>query len=196
MTIGVILAGGRSSRMGEDKAFVNLAGKPLIEHALNRLAPQVERVVVNSNADPARFARYKVPVVPDAAPGIAGPLAGICTVLARWPHTDIVTVAIDLPFVPPDLVAKLCGGRNCICHYARPDTRHALAIWWAPHSYAALHNYLLTGRRDVRGWLERHGTAVACATSLAFNVNTPDDLRRAERMLASSPTSTPQVNAA
>ena len=196
MTIGVILAGGRSSRMGEDKAFVKLAGTPLIEHALNRLAPQVEHTVVNSNADPARFAGYGVPVVADAASGIAGPLAGIYTVLARWPDADIVTVAIDLPFIPPDLVANLRGGGDYMCRYARPDTQHALAIWWAPHSHAALHDYLMTGRRDLRGWLERHGTAVACATSLAFNVNTPDDLRRAERMLAPPPISTQQVNAA
>lgn len=196
MTIGVILAGGRSSRMGEDKAFVHLAGTPLIEHALDRLAPQVERTIVNSNGDRARFARYGVPVVADSAPGIAGPLAGIYTVLARWPDADIVTVAIDLPFTPPDLVANLRGNGDGMCRYARPDTQHALAIWWAPHSHAALHDYLMTGRRDLRGWLERHGTAVTCAPSLAFNVNTPADLRHAERMLASSPTSTPQVNAA
>lgn len=196
MTIGVILAGGRSIRMGEDKAFVNLGGMPLIAHALDRLTPQVERTIINSNADRARFARYGVPVVADAAPGIAGPLAGIYTVLARWPDAEIVTVAIDLPFIPPDLVANLRGSGHSTCRYARPDTQHALAIWWPPHSHAALHDYLTTGRRDLRGWLERHGTAVACATSLAFNVNSPDDLRHAERMLASSPTSTPQVNAA
>lgn len=196
MTIAVILAGGQSRRMGRDKAFVALGGAPLIEHALNRLAPQVERVIVNSNADPAPFARYCVPVIADAAPGIAGPLAGIYTVLARWPHTDIVTVAIDLPFIPADLVANLRGGDGCICRYAQPTAQHALAIWWAPHSHLGLQDYLMTGRRDLRGWLERHGEAVACASSLAFNVNTPDELQHAERMLASFPISLPQVNAA
>lgn len=202
MTLAVILAGGRSSRMGRDKAFVTLAGTPLIEHALTRLAPQVERVVINSNADPAQFARYKVPVVADALPGIAGPLAGIYTALARWPDEDIVTVAIDLPFIPADLVANLRGRDGCACRYARPGARHALAIWWAAHSHLALHDYLTTGRRDLRGWLERHGAAVACTPDLAFNMNTPDELGNAERMLAVAPlfsfssSSTPQVNAA
>ena len=200
MTIGVILAGGRSSRMGADKAFVTLAGMRLIEHALSRLAPQVERVIVNSNADPALFARYDVPVMADAAPGVGGPLAGIYTVLGRWPNGDILTVAIDLPFIPADLVATLRGGDKGRCRYARPGPQHALAIWWPPHSDRALRDYLTTGRRDLRGWLERHGEAVACTPDLAFNVNTPDELREAERILAgvpfSPPPSTPQVNAA
>ena len=200
MTLAVVLAGGRSSRMGRDKAFVRLAGTPLIEHALHRLTPQAERVIINSNADPTLFARYDVPVVADAAPGVAGPLAGIYTVLVRWPYTDIVTVAIDLPFIPADLVATLRGGDQAPCRYARPGLQHALAIWWPPHSHIALQDYLMTGRRDLHGWLQQHGEAVACAPALAFNVNTPDELRDAERILATAPfssrLSTPQVNAA
>lgn len=196
MTVAVILAGGRSARMGRDKAFVELAGKPLIEHALDRLTPQVERVIVNSNANPALFARYDVPVVADAAPGVAGPLAGIYTVLARWPYADIVTVAIDLPFIPRDLVANLRGRDRDTCRYAQHNEQHALAIWWAPHSHLALHDYLTTGRRDLRGWLQQHGEAVVCAPQAGFNVNTPADLLRAERMLAADSISSLQVNAA
>lgn len=196
MTLAVILAGGRSARMGRDKAFVELAGRPLIEHALARLTPQAERTIVNSNASPELFARYGVTVVADAAPGVAGPLAGIYTVLARWPHADIVTVAVDLPFVPLDIVASLRGRDGDTCRYARHDAQHALAIWWAPHSHLPLRDYLMSGRRDLRGWLQQCGEAVACAPQTGFNVNTPDDLLRAEQMAASTPIFSPQVNAA
>lgn len=196
MTFAVILAGGRSARMGRDKAFVELAGKPLIEHALDRLTPQVERVIVNSNANPTLFARYDVPVVADAAPGVAGPLAGIYTVLARWPCADIVTVAIDLPFIPHDLVAKLRGRDGDTCRYAQHNEQHALAIWWAPHGHLALHDYLTTGRRDLRGLLQKHGEAVTCTPHAGFNVNTPYDLQRAEQMIATNPIYSLQVNAA
>lgn len=196
MTIGVILAGGRSTRMGRDKAFVPFAGTPLIARAIDRLTPQVERVIVNSNADPAQFARYRVPVVADAAPGIGGPLAGIYTVLAHWPQADIVTVAVDLPFIPADLVASLRGGDGRLCRYAQPGAQHALAIWWAPQSYLALQDYLTSGRRDLSGVLACIGEPVACAPTLACNVNTPAELRDAERALAAISHFPPQEAAA
>lgn len=196
MTLAVILAGGRSSRMGRDKAFVELAGRPLIAHALACLRPQATRVVVNSNADAAAFAAYGVEVFADDAPGVEGPLAGIVTALARWPNADLVTVAIDLPFVPHDLVARLRGGDDDICRFAQHDAQHALAVWWAPHSHASLMLYLQSGRRDLRGYLARRGAAVAWTPHNGFNVNTPDDLTRAERMLTSGSPTSLQVNAA
>src|SRR5690242_6663170 len=108
--VGVILAGGQSRRMGgTDKAFLPLAGRPLIAHVIERLRPQVDAVVVNSNGDPARFADFGLEVIADAIGGFQGPLAGILTGMqwarrharnARW----IATAAADTPFLPRDVV--------------------------------------------------------------------------------------------
>ena len=90
-TLGVILAGGQGRRMeGADKAFVRLAERPLFDHVLSRLAPQVDAVIVNANGDPARFADYDLPVVADTVDGFAGPLAGVlaapntCARMVGW----------------------------------------------------------------------------------------------------------------
>jgi molybdopterin-guanine dinucleotide biosynthesis protein A len=76
---GVILAGGLARRMGGgDKALLLLGGEPLLARVIARLRPQVEEIVLNANGDPARFARFGLPVVPDTVKGFAGPLAAHC----------------------------------------------------------------------------------------------------------------------
>jgi molybdopterin-guanine dinucleotide biosynthesis protein A len=113
--VGVLLAGGRSERMGgEEKSLIALGGKRLIAHAAARLGPQVDRLVVNANGDLARFAFLDLPVVPDADGGTSGPLAGILAgmtwAVANAPSAQwVATLAADTPFVPTDLVATLSG---------------------------------------------------------------------------------------
>ena len=109
---GVILAGGRSSRMGmTDKALLPLAGKPLLAHVIARLAPQVADIVVSANGDLSRFAPFGLPVVADSVAGYPGPLAGVLAGL-EWAAVNrpaigsIVTVPTDTPFFPLDLVAR------------------------------------------------------------------------------------------
>ncbi|MEM6490044.1 MAG: NTP transferase domain-containing protein, partial [Pseudomonadota bacterium] len=81
---GVILAGGLARRMGGgDKALLALAGRPLLAHVIERLAPQVDGLALNANGDPARFARFGLPVLADTVPGFAGPLAGVLAGM-RW----------------------------------------------------------------------------------------------------------------
>ena len=110
---GVVLAGGRSRRMGGgDKALRTLGGVTLLERAVERLRRQVEAMVLNANGDPARFARFALEVVPDNVPGFAGPLAGVLagldwTAQHRPDCNFIVSVATDAPFFPTDLVARL-----------------------------------------------------------------------------------------
>src|SRR5215212_8394605 len=109
--VGVILAGGQGRRMdGRDKALLPLAGRPLIGHILERLAPQVDRVVINANGNAVRFAAFGLPVVADPRETFEGPLAGILAGMiwagpsaptARW----VATVPADTPFVPRDLVS-------------------------------------------------------------------------------------------
>src|SRR5262245_50199392 len=109
---GVILAGGQSRRMGGgDKGLLDLAGKPMLAHVIERLAPQVGRMIINANGDPARFARLGLPVVPDTVPDFAGPLAGVLAGM-RWSMANapaarwIATAAGDAPLLPTDLVVR------------------------------------------------------------------------------------------
>jgi molybdopterin-guanine dinucleotide biosynthesis protein A len=110
---GALLAGGRSSRMGgREKGMLAVAGKPMLAHVIARLAPQVGRIVINANGDPARFAGFRLPVVADVLEGYAGPLAGLHACLA-WARAEtpearyVATVPIDTPFLPTDMVARL-----------------------------------------------------------------------------------------
>jgi len=97
---------------GHDKALVTLAGRPLLRHAIDRLRPQVNRLALNANGDPARFEDLGLPVFGDTIAGFVGPLAGIFAGLS-WAQQQrpmpeaIVTAAVDTPFFPLDLVQRL-----------------------------------------------------------------------------------------
>ncbi|MCE7897557.1 MAG: molybdenum cofactor guanylyltransferase, partial [Gammaproteobacteria bacterium PRO8] len=111
--IGIILAGGQSQRMGGgDKCLRPLGGRPLLAHVVERLKPQVDRLALNANGDPARFAAFGLPVIADGVPDFAGPLAGVLAGMewaaATLPEAHyIVTAPGDGPFLPSDLVRHL-----------------------------------------------------------------------------------------
>jgi molybdopterin-guanine dinucleotide biosynthesis protein A len=110
--VGVLLAGGKSSRMGGgDKCLRVLGGKPILTRIIERLQPQVSEIVINANGDPARFDAFGLPVVSDSVAGYQGPLAGVHAALewvkANRPGVEhVVTVATDTPFFPADLVHR------------------------------------------------------------------------------------------
>lgn len=107
---GVVLAGGLGRRMGGiDKGFVELDGRPLAAHVIERLAPQVGTIIVNANQNAERYARFGYPVVADAIAGFAGPLAGLHAGLTAATTPYVVTCPCDSPFLPADLVARLAG---------------------------------------------------------------------------------------
>lgn len=187
-TLGLILAGGRSRRMGTDKAFVPLAGRLLIEHVIARLAPQVDALVISSNAPPEDFAAFHLPVLADIHGGFRGPLAGVHAALAAYPDDVVISVAVDLPLLPPDLVERLKQGWDGTrCRYIGQGAEHALAILWPPRWAAALEDYLRTASR-VSGWLAAQGEPVQLVpesmAALDTNLNTPADLARIEALLA------------
>jgi molybdopterin-guanine dinucleotide biosynthesis protein A len=116
--IGVVLAGGKSSRMGGgDKALVPLGGRPLLAHVIERLRPQVTEIALNANDDLERFAQFGLPLAPDRLDGQRGPLAGVHAGLA-WAEANrpesrfVITVAADTPFFPADLVSRLCAATD------------------------------------------------------------------------------------
>jgi molybdopterin-guanine dinucleotide biosynthesis protein A len=179
---GVILAGGLSRRMGQDKAQVRLGGRRVVDHVIARLAPQVAALAVNTN-DPSLM--VPVPVLPDTVPGRPGPLAGILAAL-DWADAlgarRVVTVAVDTPFLPPDLVERLvAAGAPAV---AVSDRVHPVCGLWPVAAREGLRAAVAGGLRRVRDW-----SVVAAAVPVAFpaesmvNVNTPEDLAAAEARL-------------
>lgn len=190
-TTGIILTGGRSTRMGEDKAGVKLGNKTLLAHVIDQLGPQVDRLVINSNGDLAGYAQYHLPVIADSLTGQQGPLAGVHAALTKYPTEYLVTVAVDIPHLPADLVARL---RACLgtarCAFASNGNHHALALLWAPGSLTLLEEYLATGERSIKKFLADHGAMVLFDrvgdAGLFYNINTREDLARAESALTIS----------
>ena len=188
--IGLILAGGRSTRMGgRDKALIPLANETLLARAIRQLINQVTNLAVNTNADPEQFSVYRLPIVADRLPGLPGPLAGIHSALLEYSQSRVLTVAVDIPFFPADLVARLQAGLDDhVCSYAFNGEHHSLAILWAPGSAGLVETYLATGERSLKGFLAEHGRAVLFNrpgdAGLFDNLNTPEDLARVEQGLS------------
>jgi molybdopterin-guanine dinucleotide biosynthesis protein A len=192
---GVILAGGRSRRMGGgDKGLLDLAGKPMLAHVIDRLSPQVARLAINANGDPARFAALGLPVVPDTVAGFAGPLAGVLAGM-RWSRTNapavrwIATAAGDGPLLPLDLVARCVeaveGRRNAIALAQSAGELHPVIGLWPVALADDLEAELAAGVRKVLHWTDRHGTVpvefpfarlAGVEIDPFFNANTPQEL--------------------
>ena len=198
-TVGVLLAGGRARRMGGgDKCLRPLAGRPLLAHVIDRVAPQVGPLVLNANGDPGRFAAFGLPVAADLLPGAPGPLAGVLAGMA-WaavhaPATPwILTVATDAPFLPPDLAARLHAavrrdGADMACA-ASGGRHHPVIGLWPVGLRDTLERALRTeGIARVDRWTARFSLAVAAFEAGPpdpfFNANRPEDLEAAGNILA------------
>ena len=194
--VGCILAGGLSRRMGGgDKGLVRLAGRPILDWVVERMRPQVERLVLNANSDAERFAGVGLPVVPDSIEGFAGPLAGVLAAL-EWATThapgarSVATSATDTPFFPRDLVARLHEARNGrsgrMAVAASSGRMHPVFALWPVSLAEELRRDLERGERQASTWVERHAPTVVDfpveSHDPFFNVNRPDDLAEAERI--------------
>lgn len=189
--LGVILAGGRATRMGGgDKGRLMLGDQSLLDLVIARLAPQVSGIAVNANGDAGRFADTGLPVLPDSLAGHPGPLAGVLAGLdwaAEQGADSIVSVAADTPFFPEDLVSELqaASGSMPLALAASRDSEGKL--WrqptfglWPVALREELRQALTDGLRKVVLWTDSHDAATAEFPSTDFdpffNVNTPEDL--------------------
>ena len=196
--LGVILAGGQATRMGGgDKGLLPLGQGTLLSSVIDRLEPQVAGLALNANGDAARFADLALPVLADSIEGFAGPLAGVLAGLdwaAEQGAESIVTAAADTPFFPCDLVPRLLLAADDMAHplalAATPDAkrgtaRHPTFGLWPVALRDDLRSALAGGLRKVVLWTERHDGREALFPDEAafFNVNTPEDLAKAEAMV-------------
>lgn len=198
--LGCVLAGGQSARMGRDKAALPFAGGTLLDNAVRRLEPQVAAMVISGRAGVG--AAHGLPIIGDGDTGYQGPLAGILAV-CRWAEhhrqakgldglTHMATVAVDTPFFPQDLVARLAdaiasaergaaGGPPIVAMAASGGRHHPVFALW-PLTIADQLAPWFAGQTDrsMRAFLS-HCRAVtvdfdAGPVDPFFNVNTPDDL--------------------
>lgn len=196
--LGVILAGGKASRMGGgDKCFLPLMGRLVIDFVIERFVQQVPQIVINANGDLTRFDSLNLPTVPDSIVDFPGPLAGVLAGL-DWAATKgashIVTVAADTPFFPMDLCFRLereqiaqskpiiLAATQGVGHL----NMHPTFGLWPVELREDLRCQLGVGVRKVMNWAEEHGKADAIFDVINhdpfFNINTPEDLAQAEAM--------------
>ena len=196
-TPAVILAGGLARRMGGgDKPMRAIAGRPLLQRVIDRLAPQCDGLVLNANGDAARFAAFGLPVIADDVADFPGPLAGILAGLnwaaahrpdARW----ILSAPGDCPFLPDDLVVRLHAARIAedaqLAVAASAGQSHpVIGLWDVRLRHELRHALVNEDIRKVGRWTSRYALAtVEWPTDPVdpfFNANTMDDIAEAERL--------------
>lgn len=201
---GIILAGGQSRRMGGgDKSLLPLGGGCVLDQVVSRFGAQIDRLALSANGEPSRFSRFGLPVLADTVTGFAGPLAGILTGL-EWAAANtackaIVTTAGDTPFLPLDLVERLTTATDqrsgSIAVACSAGKRHPTFALWPVDCRDALRHFLVDEDiRRVSAFIDRHDfvevefpvpQSAGQPVDPFFNVNEPDDLVQAERLLQS-----------
>jgi molybdenum cofactor guanylyltransferase len=185
---------------GGDKARIMVGGTTILQRVLACLKPQCNRVVINANGDPTRYADTGLPVVADSVPDFAGPLAGILAGLdwaaANAPgHEWLLSVPGDCPFLPNNLVsrlheARIAAGVHLACARSGEWRHPVVGIWPVSLCEDLRHALVEENLHKIELWTARHGIAIADWPDKPldpfFNVNTPEDAARAETLSAPS----------
>jgi len=209
--VGLVLAGGLATRMGGgDKCLLPLAGRPILAHLVERLRPQVRRIVLNANGDLARFAAFGLPVVGDPIDDHPGPLAGVLAGLewaaAKAPDCPwVLSVPGDGPFLPRDLVSRLLvaagagagagageGAGADVVSVSSAGNRNPVVALWRVTLAKPLRRALVEEKLSkVDSFAARHGLALVDwpdrPVDPFFNANSREDLEEAERLLPLAP---------
>jgi molybdenum cofactor guanylyltransferase len=185
--LGAIIAGGKSTRMGSEKALIKLGSKTLIVHVVNRLLPQVDDAIINANGDTKHLEFLELDIVPDIETELQTPLAGLHAALSYAAEEDydaVVSVPTDCPFLPRDLVAKLSGIKPAIASSKGQD--HYLTGFWPVKLLPQLEKAMNTSKR-VQDWVQACGAVKVSWAAEAYdpfmNINTPEDLKAALQLL-------------
>jgi molybdopterin-guanine dinucleotide biosynthesis protein A len=181
---GIVLAGGRGSRMGGvDKGLQPLRGKPMVEWVLERLRPQVAEVVINANQNLETYRAFGHRVVPDEIGGFAGPLAGLHAGLKAATHPLVLTVPCDSPFLPADLVSRLNASlKSHDLAVAKTGAQpHPVFSLMKRQVRESLEAFLAQGGRKIDAWyaaLEVVEVSFDDEADAFRNINTLEELKR------------------
>lgn len=168
---GVVLAGGKGRRMGEkQKSQLLLGGQPLVQHVINQVKPQVNKLLINANSGLSFFKSTSLPVRSDSCEGHLGPLAGILTAMEwtarEYPKIDyILSAPVDNPFLPNDLVSELMAakkGKNADIAVASSgsNVHYTVGIWPVEQKDRLRSALLIEKVRRVEKWANRHKLAI------------------------------------
>jgi len=195
----VLLAGGLARRMGGgDKPMRRIGGRTILERVIARLKPQCSELILNANGDPARFAEFGLPVIPDNVENFPGPLAGILAALdwtaANRPGVPFVlSAAADCPFLPRDLVSRLDRERSeqdaqLAVASSGGQSHPVIGLWSVALRGELRHALVAEDVRKIDRWTARYKLATVSwpTTPLDpfFNANTMDDIAKADRLAA------------
>jgi molybdenum cofactor guanylyltransferase len=190
-TSGLILAGGKAQRMGgNDKGLVELNGRPMIEHVIQGLKPQVETLMINANRNIDIYQDYGFNVLEDQLSDFQGPLAGFASGLKQCTTDYLVTAPCDGPFLSPDYVDRLhkaAQSENTFISVAH-DGKRLQPVYALMHTnlLSSLLKFLATGDRKIDRWYESERYAIADfsdACEMFTNVNTPQELTEVSHSL-------------
>lgn len=171
-TLGVVLAGGRSSRFGSDKAQALLGGRPLIEHALDALRPHCDAIAVVGRETPLALSIRDWPG-PDAGP--LGGLAGGLHHARDHGFGQVLSIPVDAALLPADLRALLDPAPACLA------SQPVIGLWPAAAADAIELVLLGSGCHSLRAFADHIGARLVTSITVPANINTPQDLARLER---------------
>ena len=188
---GVVLAGGRAQRMGGmDKGLIPLNGKPMVEHIIDAVRPQVGTLLINANRNLEDYARFGLRVIPDRMGEFFGPLVGMASALEVSTTPYLLTVPCDSPLIPADLAARLYqklreeDAEISVVHDG--ERMQPVFALLQRELLPSLLAYLDAGGRKIDTWYAEHRLALADFSDrqeLSCNVNTPDEQARVEQQL-------------
>jgi len=187
----IILAGGQARRMGgQDKGLIQLAQKPMIEHVLNAIEPQVGTIIINANRNQTTYEKYGFPVVADQHKGYCGPLEGMASGLQAAKTPFVVTVPCDSPLIPDDLVQKLYSTLQDedaeICTAHSSGRMQPVFTLMKTEVLPSMLEFLNNGERKIDKWFEKHHLAIADFSDQAetfININSEEELTAIELKL-------------
>jgi len=180
----VILAGGKGRRMeGQDKGLVQVLDGPLVGKVIDRIEPQVARILISANRNIAEYSRFGFPVVEDSLNSFAGPLSGILSAMDFTGDDTLVIIPCDTPLVPDDIVSRLqsCLSENMaeVCCVKEHDRLQPLVCILRTTLRDSLYTFLSQGKHKVRDWLQSQKLATLDypeGNGCFININTREEL--------------------
>jgi len=194
---GVILAGGRSSRMGGSrKALLELNGRTLLTHVIDRLQAHLDPLMLSCDSETSEFESFGLPLVPDLLPGFRGPLTGLCSALQyladKGQQNSLVLCPCDAPFIPHNLVQTLLDAdqeneKPVVVISYQGVLQPTFSMWHTHHLPAIYEAVVERGDGGLRYMLKSLPYTVVewapVEPSPFFNINTPADLKTAASLL-------------